>query len=129
MKKIMTLFSILIVCSSCIAQTIPGKKPSKAPKQAQTVKVSKAEIETGKQLIAGSDCFACHKIDERTVGPSYTEVAKKYPLSEKNINMLSEKVIKGGSGVWGQIPMAPHSSITDEDAKKMVKYILSLNSK
>lgn len=129
MKKIMTLFSILIVCSNCIAQTIPGKKPSKAPKQAQTVTVSKAEIETGKQLIAGSDCFACHKIDERTVGPSYTEVAKKYPLSEKNINMLSEKVIKGGSGVWGQIPMAPHSSITDEDAKKMVKYILSLNSK
>ena len=128
MKKIIMLFSILFISLKGFAQTSPASKPAPA-KSAQAVAATKAEIEKGKQLIAGSDCFACHKLDEKTVGPSYTEVAKKYALNEKNVGMLSEKIIKGGSGVWGQIPMAPHANVTPEDAKKMVKYILSLNSK
>ena len=85
----------------------------------------KKDLEAGKALIAKSDCFACHKPDGKLVGPSYAEIAKKYKATEANVTLLSGKVIKGGSGTWGQIPMAAHPKIAQADAKKMVKYILS----
>lgn len=80
----------------------------------------------GEKLISKSDCMGCHKIDKKLIGPSYLEIAKKYPANDKNINYLSDKIIKGGTGVWGQIPMSGHATIKKDDAKKMVKYILSL---
>ena len=80
----------------------------------------------GEKLIAKSDCIGCHKLDKKLVGPSYLEIAKKYVSNDKNINYLSGKIIKGGSGVWGTIPMAAHSSMTKGDAKSMASYILSL---
>lgn len=84
------------------------------------------QISDGETLIAKSDCIGCHKIDKKLIGPSYAEIAKKYPMNEKNINYLSGKIIKGGSGVWGTIPMAAHASLKKEDAKSMAKYILTL---
>lgn len=86
------------------------------------------DIEAGKMLIAKSDCFACHKPDGKLVGPSYTEIAKKYKSTDANVTTLAGKVIKGGTGVWGQIPMAAHPKISQVDAKKMVKYILSFSA-
>lgn len=83
---------------------------------------SEAEI-----ILKKLDCATCHKIEKKVVGPSYLDIAKKYPHNEKNINYLSDKIIKGGSGVWGAIPMAPHASLKKDDAKKIAKYILSLN--
>ncbi|MDP9076446.1 MAG: c-type cytochrome [Bacteroidota bacterium] len=88
-----------------------------------------AELEDGKALIAKSDCLACHKIDTKLVGPAYIAVAEKYPQDQNTVNLLSQKVISGGKGVWGPVPMAPHPAITPEDANKIVKYILTLNSK
>lgn len=73
------------------------------------------------------DCATCHKIEKKVVGPSYLDIAKKYPNNEKNINYLSDKIIKGGSGVWGAIQMAPHATLKKDEAKKIAKYILSLN--
>ncbi|WP_295794925.1 c-type cytochrome [Mucilaginibacter sp.] len=87
------------------------------------------EIEDGKALIAKLDCLACHKIDTKLVGPAYTAVAEKYPQDQNSVDMLSQKVINGGSGVWGPVPMAPHPAITLADVNKIVKYILTLNSK
>lgn len=86
----------------------------------------KKDVEAGKLLVAKSDCFACHKPDAKLVGPSYAEIAKKYTATDANVTLLSGKIIKGGSGTWGQIPMAAHPKVTQVDAKKMVKYILSL---
>ncbi|MCF6141252.1 c-type cytochrome [Flavobacterium sp. K77] len=80
----------------------------------------------GEKLIAKSDCVGCHKIDKKLIGPSYLDIAKKYPLNDKNVAYLSGKIIKGGSGVWGAVPMSAHGSIKKEDAKSMAKYILSL---
>ncbi|MEJ7692930.1 c-type cytochrome [Daejeonella sp.] len=80
----------------------------------------------GEQLITKSDCLTCHKIDVKLLGPAYQDVAAKYPSTDENIAMLAGKIIKGGAGNWGDIPMAPHPSITEGDAKEMVKYILSL---
>jgi len=87
------------------------------------------EIEDGKALIAKLDCLACHKISDKLVGPAYTAIAEKYPQDQNTVNTLSQKVISGGSGVWGPVPMAPHPAIALADANKMIKYILTLNSK
>jgi cytochrome c len=87
------------------------------------------EIEDGKNLISKLDCLACHKTDDKLVGPAYSAIAEKYPQNENTLNTLSQKIINGGSGVWGPVPMAPHPAITAADANKMIKYILTLNSK
>lgn len=85
-----------------------------------------ADYEKGLELVGKSDCFTCHKVNEKAIGPAYQDVANKYEKTDANINMLAEKVIKGGAGNWGQIPMTPHPQITPDDAKAMVKYVLSL---
>ena len=87
------------------------------------------EIEEGKALITKSDCLACHKTDAKLVGPAYIAVAEKYPQDQNSVDLLSQKIVSGGSGVWGPVPMAPHPAITLADANKIVKYILTLNSK
>jgi cytochrome c len=81
----------------------------------------------GKKLITGSDCLACHKVNEKSIGPSYVEVAKKYKADAEAVGKLSDKIINGGSGVWGETAMAGHPSLSKEDAEEMVKYILSVS--
>ncbi|SDQ05976.1 cytochrome c [Chryseobacterium soldanellicola] len=78
---------------------------------------------TGQQIIETLDCTGCHATNERMIGPSYQEIAGKY--SEKDVELLASKIIEGGSGVWGNVPMSPHPQVSKEDAKKMVEYILS----
>lgn len=80
----------------------------------------------GKALIEGSDCRVCHKDDSKLIGPAYKEVAKKYENNSENIKKLSERVMKGAQGVWGEIPMAGHPNLSVEDASAMVEYILSM---
>ena len=80
----------------------------------------------GEILIAKSDCIGCHQKENKLIGPSYLEIAAKYPSTDENIALLASKIIKGGKGVWGTVPMTPHTKITEDDAKQMVKYILSL---
>lgn len=78
----------------------------------------------GLKLIEGADCLACHKIDSKLIGPSYQDVAAKY--TEADIETLAQKIIDGGKGNWGDIPMTAHAGLNKDDAKLMVKYILSL---
>lgn len=88
------------------------------------VKDKAALIAAGKALISGGDCLACHQEQQKLVGPSYAEVAKKY--KESDVAKLAKKVIDGGSGVWGPIPMAPHAALSQQDAESMIHYILSI---
>lgn len=81
----------------------------------------------GKLLVDESDCKTCHHATNRIVGPSHKEVAEKYPFTDENIKLLADRIIKGGSGVWGEIPMTPHTDISKEDAEKMAIYVLSLD--
>jgi cytochrome c len=60
------------------------------------------------------------------VGPSYAEVAAKYENTPENVTMLAGKIINGGKGVWGEIPMTAHPQINQQDAEEMVKYIFTL---
>jgi cytochrome c len=72
------------------------------------------------------NCLACHAVDHKVVGPAYKDVAKKYAGQKDAEAKLIEKVKKGGSGVWGNIPMPPNSAVPDADIKKLVEWILSL---
>ena len=81
----------------------------------------------GATLIDNSDCKTCHNETERTVGPSYVEVAERYPTSEGSVRQLSAKIIAGGTGNWGEVPMTAHPDLTEPDAADMVRYILSLD--
>ena len=80
----------------------------------------------GQALINGSDCRTCHKDDSKLIGPAYQDVAKKYENNAANVKMLTEKIINGGQGNWGEIPMAGHPNLSQDDASAMVEYILSM---
>lgn len=80
----------------------------------------------GKALMDKSDCNACHSVDNKIVGPAFKEIAQKYKGDKTAVAKLSEKIIQGGAGNWGEIPMSPHPQISQADAGEMVKYILSL---
>lgn len=86
-----------------------------------------AILNLGRNLIESSDCKSCHQYDTTSIGPSYTAVANKYPNSEQNTNYLIDKIINGGSGVWGDHGMSAHPSLSKADAKRMVDYILSMD--
>ena len=80
-------------------------------------------------MIGKSDCLTCHKINEKSTGPAYSDVAAKYaPAADTTIQRLAGKIIKGGAGVWGTIPMTPHPQVPQADAEQMVKYILLLKN-
>jgi cytochrome c len=133
MKKILIVLgvcSIILACNS--AEKSESTEDTTTATEQVTVDNGAASVSTGsakgEQLISGSDCLTCHKVDVKIVGPSYVDVANKYEATEANIEMLAGKIINGGSGSWGEIPMAPHSALSSDDAKEMVKYILSLKT-
>ena len=80
----------------------------------------------GLALVAKSGCFTCHKVAERSTGPSYQEVAARYPNNQAVVDSLSKKILHGGAGNWGTIPMTANAHVSEPDAKTMVEYILSL---
>ena len=83
----------------------------------------------GQNLIASSDCKTCHKVSEKSIGPSFTDVAKKYSTRPDANAYLVEKIIKGGSGVWGETAMPAHPTLKESDATQIVQYVLSLAAK
>lgn len=76
------------------------------------------------ELAQKKNCMACHAVDKKLVGPGYKEVAAKYAGQTDSVAKLAEKVMKGGAGVWGQVPM-PANSVTAEEAKTLVTWVLS----
>lgn len=81
---------------------------------------------SGSQLIAANDCLTCHKISEKSFGPSYQQIANRYEDNQGNVENLADRIVKGGKGLWGQNAMTPHSNLAVPQAEQMVRYILSL---
>jgi cytochrome c len=77
-------------------------------------------------MMKKNGCNACHAEDKKILGPAYKDVAAKYKGDPGALAKLSEKVKKGGSGVWGPVPMPPNAQVSDADIKKMVQLILAL---
>ena len=127
MRKLL-MFSVfgMLFLVSCSKKEEPKTNSDvmlKEPTKQEEV-TAKTPEEEGKDLIEKSSCLTCHKEDGKLIGPSYKEVAAKY--TEADIDKLADKIINGGSGVWGDVMMSPHPGIDKENAKKMVKYILTL---
>ncbi|MEZ4892170.1 MAG: family 16 glycoside hydrolase [Saprospiraceae bacterium] len=84
-------------------------------------------VSPGEKLMAKNDCRTCHNPQVKTVGPSYKDISERYKNTPENLDMLSQKVIKGGAGVWGVAAMSAHPDLQPDDAKAMVSYVLSLD--
>lgn len=76
-------------------------------------------------LAKANNCMACHAVDKKLVGPSYKDVAKKYAGNAAAVAQLATKIQKGGSGVWGAIPMPANPKVNDADAKALAQWVLS----
>ena len=78
------------------------------------------------QLAQQKNCMACHATDKKLVGPSYKDVAAKYAGQKDAADKLAEKIVKGGSGVWGPVPMPPNTQVTPAEAKQLAQWVLTL---
>ena len=78
------------------------------------------------ELATKKNCMACHAVDKKLVGPAYKDVAEKYAGQKDAVDKLAQKILKGGSGVWGAIPMPANPQVTDAEAKQLVQWVLSL---
>jgi cytochrome c len=85
-----------------------------------------AQAQSAEDLLKKHGCTACHAVDKKLVGPAYNDVANKYKGDAGAAAKLAEKVKKGGSGVWGPVPMPPNPQVPDGDIKTMVTHIVGL---
>jgi cytochrome c len=77
-------------------------------------------------LAQKKNCMACHAVDKKLIGPGYKEVAAKYAGQKDAADKLAQKIVKGGSGVWGQVPMPANPQVTDAEAKQLAAWVMSL---
>jgi cytochrome c len=77
-------------------------------------------------LATAKNCMACHAVDKKLVGPSYKDVSAKYKDDKGAVDKLSAKIMKGGSGVWGPVPMPANPQVNEADAKKLAAWILTI---
>lgn len=83
----------------------------------------------GLELMKKSDCFNCHMVDRKLVGPSYLEVAAKYKDQEHALDEVAKRIVTGTSGIWGEVPMIPHPQHGIEQSRQMTEWIFSLGEK
>ena len=127
MKKVLGTIVVVVAIIAC-----GGNKENKTADGAATASTSTSSLsdnpdyQKGVALVGKSDCLTCHKVNEKNIGPAYKDVAAKYENTDANVKMLAEKIIKGGSGNWGAIPMTPHPALSQEDAEALAKYVLLL---
>ncbi len=77
-------------------------------------------------LAQKKNCMACHAVDKKVLGPSFTDVSAKYAGQKDAVDKLAVKVVKGGTGAWGNIPMPANAQVTEAEAKQLVGWILTL---
>lgn len=77
-------------------------------------------------LAQKKNCMACHAIDKKVLGPAFKDVAAKYAGQKDAVDKLAQKVIKGGSGVWGAVPMPANPQVSEAEAKQLVQWILTV---
>ena len=126
LKKLLTMTKIILGSLLFVALISCNKNEKGETSNGDLSSKNSAKVQlSGDVLVQNSDCVGCHNKDEKMVGPSYKEIAAKYPKTDANIDLLADKIINGGSGNWGQVPMQAHVGLSKDDAKEMVKYILA----
>jgi cytochrome c len=129
MKTIFSIFAIALILTACGSKdTKTEKEDFGTPDEKSSAETANADpIAAGEALVAASDCKTCHAKENKLVGPSHMDVAKKYDFTDANVKLLAKKIIEGGQGVWGEIPMTAHVGLSQSDAEKMARYVLSLD--
>jgi len=123
MKKTIFMIMVVAVLISCGGGGSTEEKP-------KVVDITEDPVyKKGVEIVANSDCQTCHMVEEKNIGPAWRDVANKYADSANAVEYLSHKIINGGSGVWGQVPMAAHPTMSQEDAEALAKYVLLLKNK
>lgn len=119
---------LLAACGAGTGETSKSDStnPTRDLQNTGGTEIDTAQNVSGSQLIAGNDCLSCHKINEKSFGPSYQQIANRYENNQGNVQNLASRIITGGKGLWGQNAMTPHPNVTEPQAQSMVKYILSL---
>lgn len=89
---------------------------------------SSIRVHASEQLMERSGCISCHRVDQKLIGPAFTEVAARYRGDSQAVSYLIQKIREGGEGVWGDIPMQPNDAekISDADLKFVVEWLLKL---
>ncbi|MES2647662.1 MAG: c-type cytochrome [Bacteroidota bacterium] len=127
MKKFLLpalLVSLLIACGGGEEKKAEEAKTEETPVQDLS---ANPDYQKGLELVGQSDCLTCHKVNEASTGPAYALVAEKYAgAADTTITRIAGKIISGGAGVWGTVPMTAHPQLSQADAEQMVKYILLL---
>ena len=77
-------------------------------------------------LAQKKNCMACHAVDKKLIGPGYKEVTAKYAGQKDAADKLAQKIVKGGAGVWGQVPMPANPQVSDAEAKQLAAWVLSV---
>ena len=133
MKKTIFIIAMLGLLAACGGGEKKDEKTSTTTEskvEGTTDELSSNPIyQKGMDLIGNSDCRTCHLIEEKNIGPAWRDVANKYADSANAVEYLSHKIINGGAGVWGQVPMAPHLTMSQEDAETLAKFVLLLKNK
>jgi len=76
-------------------------------------------------LATSKNCMSCHAVDRKVLGPSFKDVAAKYKDNKGAADLLATKIVKGGAGVWGPVPMPANTQVSEADAKKLAAWVLS----
>ncbi len=131
MKKVILL--LFMGSTAIVACNSSGSSTEAKTDSAATAAPAATADSKGLEMIGASDCTTCHRLHKETagvaIGPSYSEVAAKYsPAADTTVDRLVNKIISGGSGVWGSVPMTPHPALAPADVKIMVTYILTLKN-
>lgn len=129
MKKIIFSLSVIIGLAACGGGDTADTTETSGTAPKSMIEQSAANSPEGialKSLMAQSDCAACHQIDAASIGPSYVDVANKYPNNDETIQYLADKILNGGSGVWGNVPMAAHPNMKHDEAETLAKDIMAL---
>src|SRR6186997_1072001 len=87
--------------------------------------VMAGQAQADEALATAKNCMACHAIDKKLVGPAYKDVAAKYAGQKDAVDKLAAKIIKGGSGVWGPVPMPANAQVNEAEAKKLAAWVLT----
>ena len=114
---------IQYICLASLLVALYGCQPESRPQAGEQGGASNPDA---LQLAKKNNCFACHSVDKKMVGPSWKDVAAKYRGDAGAEAKLAEKIAKGGSGSWGAMPMPPFPLISEEDRKTLARYALSL---
>jgi len=84
-----------------------------------------APVLADEALAKAKNCMSCHAIDKKLVGPAYKDVAAKYAKDKGSVDLLAAKIMKGGSGVWGPVPMPANPQVNEAEAKKLAAWVLT----